>query len=119
VRAELYRPEDPDAVVAVATWDGMRATVEPVGEGPEGLAAVFRPTPVVVEDASLRRLGTHGEALLQPGTFEWFRAALLTRVGAFGLAVRFVPGVRAGGWDPASQYRTFEEQVGRLTSTDP
>lgn len=106
-------------VVAIATWDGERATIEPAAEASEGLATIFRPTPVVVEDASLRRQGTHGEALLQPGTLEWFRAALLTRAGMLGLGVRFVPGVSAGGWDPASQYRTFEEQVGRLTATDP
>lgn len=119
MRAELYRPEDPDVIVAVATWDGGRATIEAAAGVPEGLAAIFRRTPVVIEDASLRRQGTHGETLLQPGTFEWFRGALLTRAEAFGLGVRFVPGVRVGGWDPASQYRTFEDQIGRLASTDP
>ena len=34
----------------------------------------------------------------------------------YGLTVRFVSTVREGGWDPAAQYRTFEEQIGRLTS---
>jgi hypothetical protein len=52
--------------------------------------------------------------LLQPGSLEWFRAALLARVPALGLSVRFVPGIVEGGWDPAAQYRTFEEQVDRL-----
>ena len=119
MRAELYRSEDPDEVVAVAIWDGDRAVVEPEAGAPDGLDAIFRPTPVVVEDASLRRQGTHGEALLQPGSVEWFRAALLARAGAFGLGVRFVPGVGSGGWDPAAQYRTFEEQIDRLTRSDP
>lgn len=116
MRAELYRPHEPEKVVAVAVWEVPTARLEPGDGAPEGLDALLRPTPVVVEDPSLRRQGTHGETLLQPGTFEWFRSALLSRREAFGLAVRFVPGVREGGWDPASQYRTFEEQVGRLTS---
>ena len=119
MRAELYRSGDPDTVVAVATWNGERATIGPAVGAPQGLETILRPTPVVVEDASLRRQGAHGETLLQPGTFEWFRAALLTRCGAFGLGVRFVSGVRAGGWDPASRSGTFEEQIGRLTATDP
>lgn len=118
MRAELYRSEDPEVVVAVAVWRDGRALLEPA-EGasdgaPEGLASIFRPTPVVVEDPSLRQQGTHGETVLEPGSLEWFRSALLTRVEALGLSVRFVPGVTEGGWDPAAQYRTFEQQVERL-----
>ena len=116
MRAELHRRDEPEEVVAVALGDGTSARLELGGEAPADLDAILRLTPVVVEDPSLRRQGTHGETLLQPGTFEWFRAALLTRSQVFGLAVRFVPGVREGGWDPAAQYRTFEEQVGRLIS---
>jgi hypothetical protein len=116
MRAELHRPEDPDHPVAVATWDGRTARLEVLEGAPEGTADILRPTPVVVEDASLRRLGTHGEVLLHPGTFEWFREALRTRAEALGLAVRFVPVRLEGGWDPAATYRTFEEQVERLTS---
>jgi hypothetical protein len=118
MRAELHRPDEPDEVVAVALWDGSSARLE-IGDGaPEGLNALLRPIPVVVDDPSLRRQGTHGETLLAPGSLEWFRAALLSRSGSFGLAVRFVSSVREGGWDPAAQYRTFEQQVGRLTSHD-
>ena len=119
MRAELYRPDEPEAVVAVAVWDGAAARLEP-GEGaPEGLQDVLRPTPIVADDPSLRRIGTHGESVLQPGTLEWFRHALLARGAALGLAVRFVPGVREGGWDPAAGDRTFEEQVERLASSGP
>jgi hypothetical protein len=119
VRAELYLPDDPETVVALALWDGATARMQ-AGEGaPEGTADLLRPTPIVVDDPSLRRIGTHGESVLQPGTLEWFRQALLSRAPALGLAVRFVPGVREGGWDPAAQYRTFEEQVERLASSDP
>ena len=118
MRAELYEPADPESVVAVATWDGRQGRIDATAAAPEGIQEILRPTPLVVEDPSLRRLGTHGETLLQPGTLEWFRSALVARGQALGLAVRFVPGVREGGWDPAAQYRTFEEQVGRLGASD-
>ena len=116
MRAELYRPEEPDTVVAVVTWDGSSARIEPAGDPPAGLDAIVRPVPIVVDDPSLRGPGTRGETLLEPGTLEWFRSALLERAPALGLSVRFVSTVREGGWDPAAQYRTFEEQVERLTS---
>ncbi len=114
MRADLYRQDEPEKVVAVASWDGGTARLQACDDAPEGLEALLRPIPVVVDDPSLRRQGTRGETLLEPGTLEWFRAALLSRSEALGLAVRFVPGVREGGWDPAAQYRTFEEQTGRL-----
>jgi hypothetical protein len=116
MRAHLFRPAEPDRVVAVAVWDGRTASLEPAEGAPEGVDGILRLTPVVVEDPSLRRLGTHGETLLQPGSLAWFRAALATRGASLGLAVRFVPSAPAGGWDPAAQYRTFEEQVDRLTA---
>lgn len=116
MRAELYRPDEPEAVVAVALWDGSTARLEPGEDAPDGLDRLLRPTPVLVDDPSLRAQGTHGETLLEPGSFAWFRAALLSRAEALGLSVRFVPGVREGGWDPAAHDRTFEEQVDRLTS---
>lgn len=116
MRAELFRPDQPETVVAVATWDGRTARMEPVEGAPDDLDTVLRPTPVVVDDPSLRGPGTRGETMLEPGTFEWFRSALLGRAPALGLSVRFVSSVREGGWDPAAQYRTFDEQVERLTS---
>lgn len=51
---------------------------------------------------------------MQPGDLRWFRAALETRAAQLGLAVRFVAARIDGGWDPAAQYRTFEERVERL-----
>ena len=122
MRAELFRLEAPEEVVAIAEWDGSRATIGPT-EGAAGVTAadlecVLRPTPVIVDDHSLRRQGTHGEVLLQPGTLDWFRSALLVRGPELGLGVRFVSGVREGGWDPAAQYRSFAQQVNRLSS-DP
>jgi hypothetical protein len=111
MRAELYRADAPDTSVAVAWWDGSAAHIEALGDPIEGVEGLLRPIPVVVDDASLRRQGTHGPSLVQPGSLEWFRAALLARAPALGLSVRFVPGVVEGGWDPAAQYRTFEQQI--------
>jgi hypothetical protein len=116
LRAELYRPAEPLRVVAVARWSGSGASIEVV-EPVKGLDRILRPTPVVVSDPALLPRGAHGEAVLQPGSLEWFRAALLTRAPSLGLAVRFVVDDVRNGWDPAANYRTFDEQVGRLTAT--
>lgn len=113
IRAELYRPDDPEIVVATATWAG-EARIELAGEEVARLDALLRSTPVVVEEAALRSLGTHGEVLLQPGSLEWFRAALLTRAPLQGLAVRFVAEDVRNGWDPAANYRTFAQHARRL-----
>lgn len=117
MRAELYRPEDPDLVVAVVTWKQGRPSLEVLEEVP-GLDRVLRPTPVVTDDASLRPPGARGEVLLDPGSAPWFRAALLMRAPALGLAVRFVAERLSGGWDPAAAYASFEEQVERLAPSD-
>jgi hypothetical protein len=114
IRAELYRPDDPEAPVAVATWREDGSAVEPVGEGIEGLGSLLRATPVVVDDPAMRPLGAHGEVTLPPGSLEWFRAALLARAPALGLSVRFVAEEVRNGWDPAANYRTFGEQARRL-----
>ena len=116
MRAEIYRPDAPDDVVAVARWNGSGAALETLRDV-EGLDRLLRATPVVVDDGSLRQLGQRGEVLLQPGSIEWFRSALLVRAPKIGLAVRFVPEVAPGlGWDPAAAYRTFEDQIERLSS---
>jgi hypothetical protein len=54
--------------------------------------------------------------MLEPGSLEWFRAALPARAGGLGLAVRFVADEIDNGWDPAANYRTFREQAGRLAA---
>ena len=118
MRAEVYRPADPETAsperaVAVATWTAGRLSLEVLEDVP-GLDRLLRATPVVTDDPSLRQQGTSGEVVLDPGTSAWFRAALLSRAPAMGLAVRFVAERLAGGWDPAAAYATFEEQVDRL-----
>jgi len=115
VRAELFRPDAPDAVVAVATWDDGRSSLEAT-ESIEGLDRILRATPVVVPGGFPQQLGATGDTLEQPGTLEWFRAALLERAPTFGLAVRFVAADVRNGWDPAANYRTFEQQEWRLAS---
>ncbi len=118
MRAELHPADEPERVVAVATWDGHHAhleTLDPSAAVP--LARLFRPTPVVVDDGALRRRGTHGEVMIEPGTLEWFRAAVTSRAADAGFVARIVPGVAEGGWDPAAQYRTFGESIELLRST--
>jgi hypothetical protein len=117
VRAELYRPDAPESVVAIATWSDGRANLEVLDASIEHLETLLRPTPVVVDDPSLRPPGTHGEALLEPGSSAWFRAALQTRAEPLGLSVRFVARQIVGGWDPAASYRSFDEQVDRWSSS--
>ena len=130
MKVEFYRPApadaEPDAVVAaaqvvVATAPGREGTPFVTCEDPEvraALTAVFRATSLIVEnDSSYRRLGTEGPVVLQPGDLEWFRAvAQLRAPKETGLAARLVPGVRAGGFDPAAGYRTFTDTIERLDS---
>jgi hypothetical protein len=119
MRVEFHRPDEPDDVLATASWTDGEPVVESEDDALlQALTKAFRRTPVVVvDDASYRRLGTHGEVVIQPGDLEWFRAVVQARVPAeTGLVGRLIPGVRKGGYDPAANYRTFEDQIERLTS---
>jgi hypothetical protein len=119
LRIEFHRPDAPEAVVGRATWDGRAVSVE--GDGPEvrtALARVFRPAPVVSDDPALRNLGARGEVVLQPGGLDWFLQAARVRGPEVGLAGRVVRPEVEGGWDPAGNYRTFDQQVERLAA-DP
>lgn len=128
MKVEFYRPApegaEPDAVTAaaqdvVATAEWRDGAAQVTCQDPElhrVLANVFRSTAVVVEDdSSYRRLGTEGPVVLQPGDLEWFRAVAQIRAPKeAGLAARLVPGVRAGGFDPAAGYREFGDAIDRL-----
>ncbi|MGZ4110306.1 MAG: hypothetical protein ACXVP7_11555, partial [Actinomycetota bacterium] len=100
MKVELHRPDEPDDVVAVASWIDGAPAIQCDDEGLRNeLLAVFRRTPVVIDDASYRRLGTSGAVQIQPGDLEWFRAVVQSRVPAeCGLVGRFVPGVSEGGF---------------------
>jgi hypothetical protein len=114
---EFYDPEDEQKLsVASAHWDAGAVTITTEDDAVrDRLAHAFRRTPVTVDDASYRRLGTHGPVVLEPGDLEWFRAAAVVRVPAeTGLAARFVAETVVGGYDPAANYRRFGEQVERL-----
>jgi hypothetical protein len=119
VRVQFYRPGQPDQVVGVARWDGRRVHFETEDEGVRAaLTKVFRGTPVVVDDPSLRSLGARGEVVLEPGSLDWFRTAAITRVQEAGLGARIVPEAQGqGGWDPAAAYRPFTEVIERLVTS--
>jgi len=119
MRVEFYRAEDPAQVVGAAVWDGHEGLLESAEDGATGSAIVriFRLTPVVTSDASLRTLSGKGDSVVEPGSLNWFRAAALSRAPRVGLTPRFVPEVRPGsGFDPAAQYRTFDDQMTRLAA---
>ena len=115
MRAEFYRPGQPEAVVGVAVWskDAIRVTAEE-DAGREALNRIFRRTPVSVDDPSLRSFGTAGPVMLGPGTLPWFRIVAQSRAREEGLAVRLSPeGREAMGWDPAGAYRSFAASIER------
>jgi hypothetical protein len=117
MRVEFYRPDVPDMVVATATWLGSSVGVASEDDAlRDRLVHAFRLTPAVVDETAYRRQGTRGDNVVQPGSLEWFRAVAQTRATVeSGLAARFVPGIVEGGYDPASQYRTFQDSMERLT----
>jgi len=126
MKVEFYRAGPPtaaDAEAAPPTLVGIARWVDntPVVEcDDDDLCAVleraFRRTPVITDDASYRRFGTHGEVMIPPGDLEWFRAAAFVRAPAeAGVDARLVPGVTEGGYDPAAQYRGFEDSIERLS----
>lgn len=115
MRAAFYRPGSPDTVVGVAVWNGTGAEVEADDDAVrQAIRRIFRTTPVLIDDPSMRSYGTAGPVVLPPGSLRWFRAAAEARSGAEGLAVRFVPESEgAMGWDPAGAYRTFNDAIER------
>jgi len=117
MRAEFHEPDTPGAVVATAEWDGSRVTVEASDEArAEAVRRIFRPTPVAIDDPSLRAQGTYGEVVVQPGSLVWFRGVCKVRASGAGLVARFVTESIEGGYDPAAGYRPFEEAIERLTT---
>jgi hypothetical protein len=111
MRAEFFRPEAPDEVLAVVAWDGRSARIETADQTVrEALERVFRPSPLVAADAASRPAGRTGETVLEPGDLDWFRGAAIVRGDLEGFAVRFVSET-AGGWDPAGAYRSMRAWV--------
>jgi hypothetical protein len=121
MKVEFHRADDPDEVVATAVWEDGRVEVHSDDATVSAqLNNAYRRTPVVTDDASYRRMGTHGEVVIQPGDLEWFRAVSQVRAPTLsGLVARLVPGISEGGFDPAAGYRRFEAAVERLSSGEP
>ena len=114
MRAEIYRPESPDRVVASATWSDEGTSLEVFDDSVSGLDALLRKTPTLVP-ASFPGQPRDGASTIEPpGSPRWFRAALITRAAPLGLQVRFVEDDIENGWDPAANYRTFRQQERRL-----
>jgi hypothetical protein len=117
MKVEFIRPDDEEkAVVATVVWDGREVAVSAADDAAAtALVHAFRCTPVVVDDGAYRRLGTHGSVVIQPGDLEWFRAVALTRAAIeTGLTPRLVAAVIDGGFDPAANYRSFDQQIERV-----
>ena len=115
--AEFYATDDEEKrAVATASWDGREVTVSSVhAEIRDTLKHAFRKTPIAIDEPALRRRGTSGPVVIQPGSLEWFRAVVETRAATeSGLAPRFVANRVVSGWDPAANYRRFGEQIERL-----
>jgi hypothetical protein len=113
MRAEFVRPDAPNEVAGVATWDGTRVHVESEDEGIRStLARVFRVSPVQIFDPAATPESPERGALVEPGDLEWFRSAALVRGREEGLGIRFATDV-SGGWDPAGSYEPMDAFVGR------
>src|SRR5207248_7653769 len=99
--AEPYRPDQREDVRGVARWAGKAARIETDdAEVRSKITRVFRSSPVAVADPSMRPLDTGSEAMVQPGSLDWFRTAAFARAKEADLGVRLVPEVRGrGGWD--------------------
>jgi hypothetical protein len=122
VRAEFYRDaQGSKELVGTATWTDTGTTVDArTDDGRSILGKIFRPTPVAVDDPSLRSFGTLGDVVLQPGSMRWFLAAARSRAEHEGLEVHLVAEDAAAlGWDPAGAYRTFVSSAERLASVSP
>ena len=116
MRALFYRPDAPEKVMGWAAWRSGSIESEAGDDGVRrAIDRIFRRTPVVTDDPSMRSYGTAGPVVLAPGSLKWFRVAAETRSAGEGLAVRFMPvGGGPMGWDPAGAYRTFDDAIQRM-----
>jgi hypothetical protein len=119
MKAEFFRSEKPEEVLAVAVWDGRAASIDAADESVrEALQRIFRPYPVGPALKSAGPSGGSGDAVVEPGDLDWFRTAALIRGEREGLGVRFVS-ERPGGWDPAGTYRSMRAWVADREAAEP
>jgi hypothetical protein len=117
MEAEFYATDDEEKrAIATASWDGREVTVASEDAAArDKIAHAFRKTQVAIDEPALRRRGTSGPVVIEPGSLEWFRAVVETRASTeSGLGARFVATRVVSGWDPAADYRTFGDQIERL-----
>jgi hypothetical protein len=118
MRAEFFRPDDPDRVLATATWDGGAVSISTDdADARRVLERVFRVSSVSLEDPVLGDPAATGGAVVEPGDLTWFRTAALVRGPGEGLRVRFLSET-PGGWDPAGAYRPLEAWVAASEGDD-
>jgi hypothetical protein len=111
MRAEFLRQDDPETVVGSAVWEAGAVRVHSDDQAArEALERVFRPTPVALDDPTLRDPAAGGVSVVEPGDLHWFRTAAVVRGPRQDLRVRFVTET-PGGWDPAGSYRPLEAWV--------
>jgi hypothetical protein len=104
MRAEFFRPDTPDEVLAVVVWDGHGASVQSADDSVrQSLGRIFRASPVSREPDG--PAGGTAQAV-EPGDLEWFRTVAMVRGEQESLGVRFVSET-PGGWDPAGTYRSM------------
>jgi hypothetical protein len=116
MRAEFFRPEDPETVVGTAEWEAGSARVDSEDQEVRmALERIFRPSPVSLDDPGP---GDPSSAVVEPGDHVWFRTAARIRGESEGLEVRFVSRT-PGGWDPAGSYRPLEAWVAVREGGDP
>jgi hypothetical protein len=116
MRAEFFRPEDPETVVGTAEWEAGSARIDSEDQEVRmALERIFRPSPVGLDDPGL---GDPSSSVVEPGDIVWFRAAARVRGESEGLEVRFVSRT-PGGWDPAGSYRPLEAWVAVREGGDP
>ena len=116
MRAEFFRPEDPETVVGTAEWEAGSARVDSEDQEVRmALERIFRPSPVGLDDPGPR---DPSSTVVEPGDIVWFREAARVRGESEGLEVRFVSRT-PGGWDPAGSYRPLEAWVAVRVGGDP
>jgi hypothetical protein len=119
MRAEFFRPEDPETVVGTAEWEAGSARVESDDQKVRmALERIFRASPVGLDDPGLRDPSSSGVVVVEPGDLMWFRTAALLRGEKEGFEVRFVSRT-PGGWDPAGSYRPLDAWVAVREGGDP
>jgi hypothetical protein len=115
MRAEFFRPDKPEEVLAVVAWDGHGPSIESADNSVmESLERIFRASPVTREPEGRGK----ASSVIEPGDLNWFRTAAMTRGEREGLAVRFVSET-PGGWDPAGTYRSMGAWVADRETTRP